>query len=138
MSSRSRRRKLRLGDATFDVVSGPLTKEAAWTMDTTQVSYSWASMLALADWCIKRDLIFAEQYTCAHCGTRQTIADVGRDRLYEQGRCEECHEVTDIKTRGGAIVAFDIPEAERERFRKVAEDIRTTPDHYWANQGRDA
>lgn len=39
-----------------------------------------------------------QKWTCEHCGARQTM-DVP-NVMYEQGRCEECSRITNIRARG--------------------------------------
>jgi len=39
-----------------------------------------------------------QKFTCAHCGSRQTM-DVP-NVLYTSGKCEECGKITDVKKTG--------------------------------------
>jgi PHP family Zn ribbon phosphoesterase len=42
------------------------------------------------------------KFTCAYCRSRQTIDEA--NKLYTQGKCEECGTVTDIQKRGGNLL----------------------------------
>jgi hypothetical protein len=39
-----------------------------------------------------------QQFNCAKCGTKQTMAD--KNIFYKRGKCEECGAVTDIEKDG--------------------------------------
>src|SRR5207342_1280706 len=41
---------------------------------------------------------FNQKWSCAHCGSRQTMAQP--DQFFASGQCEECGHVTDLKHRG--------------------------------------
>lgn len=109
--------------------SSELTAEDALRIDTSNHSYPFAQMVEVAEYCIARGLLFVECFTCAHCGARETIPDL-HDHVYATGRCEECHEVTDIQATGGAILAFDVKPEDQARFKAMTEDIRKQPDAY--------
>lgn len=47
---------------------------------------------------IKKGNSFYQKWTCAHCGSRQTMSNP--NLLYEIGKCENCNLITDIKFQG--------------------------------------
>lgn len=48
-----------------------------------------------------------QQFNCAACGTKQTIAEP--NKFYTQGRCQECSHITDIRRDGcNYMVTFGI------------------------------
>lgn len=130
--SRERHRRFRavsIDGRTFVEESAELTPEDALRMDTSHVRYAFADMVKVAEYCITRGLLFVECFTCAHCGARETIPDL-HDHVYATGRCEECHEVTDIVATGGAILAFEVAPEDQARFKAMTDDIRKQPDAY--------
>lgn len=44
------------------------------------------------------------KFTCVYCHSRQTIDEA--NKLYTQGKCEECGTVTDIAKRGGNLLVI--------------------------------
>jgi hypothetical protein len=59
-----------------------------------------------AKWIAQGATIF-QQFNCAHCGAKQTM-DVP-NKFFEQGKCEECGKVTNIKRKGcNFLCRFDI------------------------------
>lgn len=46
------------------------------------------------------------KFTCAYCGSRQTI-DVP-NQLFTQGKCEECKSVTDLTKKGGNLLIVKV------------------------------
>jgi hypothetical protein len=50
---------------------------------------------------------FYMKFTCAYCGSRQTIDTP--NQLFTQGKCEECKSVTDMaKTGGNLLIVKDL------------------------------
>lgn len=56
---------------------------------------------------MERGAIIHQQFNCEHCGIKQTMAEP--DKFFEQGECEECGKVTDLKKNGCNFMArFDL------------------------------
>lgn len=52
-----------------------------------------------------------QQFNCASCGAKQTIEIA--NTLYEEGQCEECNHITDIRKDGiNYLVIASSPEAQ--------------------------
>lgn len=67
----------------------------------------WDELLARADDAIAGGATVYQKFTCALCGTRQTME--APNRFYTEGQCEACRHVTDlIKTGGGYMAHFDL------------------------------
>jgi len=48
-----------------------------------------------------------QQFNCAKCGTKQTMAE--KNRFFTRGICEECGHETDIRHDGcNVMVMFDV------------------------------
>lgn len=47
---------------------------------------------------VARGMNIYQQYTCASCGTKQTMPDA--NIFYKRGKCEECGAITDIEKDG--------------------------------------
>jgi transcription elongation factor Elf1 len=45
-----------------------------------------------------------QQFNCAHCGAKQTIAE--ENQFFTHGRCEECGQETNIKKDGCNFMAI--------------------------------
>jgi hypothetical protein len=59
---------------------------------------------------------FNQKFSCAHCGSRQTMAQ--HDQFFASGQCEECGHVTDLKHRGCNYLLVG-PLDEIERVKKL-------------------
>jgi Ser/Thr protein kinase RdoA (MazF antagonist) len=60
------------------------------------------------------------KFTCDYCGSRQTISTP--NKLFTQGKCEECKSVTDIARKGGNLLVVarmtpDLAEKIDREFR---------------------
>jgi hypothetical protein len=44
-----------------------------------------------------------QQWSCAHCGVKQTMLD--ENKFFLSGRCEECGKITNIKKHGCNFMA---------------------------------
>lgn len=56
-----------------------------------EVAKTFAEAVARGDTC-------HQKFTCANCGTRQTMAEP--NLFYKTGKCEECGHITDIEKAG--------------------------------------
>lgn len=57
-----------------------------------------------------------QKFTCAGCGSRQTMPDA--NVFYTSGRCEECGHVTDIKAQGcNYVVKFSLTQVPDDKIR---------------------
>jgi zona occludens toxin (predicted ATPase) len=45
-----------------------------------------------------------QQFNCAHCGVKQTIAE--KNRFFTRGKCEECGKETNLKKNGCNFMAI--------------------------------
>jgi hypothetical protein len=62
---------------------------------------------AAAEEMIARGATTWQKFTCAHCGSRQTMAEP--NTFYLQGDCEECGKRTDIDQCGYLMVMTKDP-----------------------------
>lgn len=60
-------------------------------------------------------MVVLQKFTCAKCGTRQTMIDA--NRFYTHGMCEECEHVTDISVSGcNYMIHASNPQALRVQY----------------------
>jgi hypothetical protein len=65
----------------------------------SELDHPFEQILANADELIKAGAEVHFKFTCENCRARQTF-DVP-NALYEEGKCEECGHVTNLRKRGG-------------------------------------
>ena len=63
----------------------------------------WEEGLAKAGEAVAQGATLYQKFTCAQCGTRQTM-DVP-NTFYKEGECEECRHVTNIMQHGFGYMA---------------------------------
>ena len=71
----------------------------------------------------RRGITVHQKFTCAHCGSRQTM--VKPNTFSYSGQCEECGKLTDIKQCG--FLAIGKPEALIEALgMAIVDDLKKT------------
>jgi hypothetical protein len=53
---------------------------------------------------VEQGVVLHQKFTCSHCGSRQTMERP--NAFFEQGICEECNEITNIKAQGCGFAAL--------------------------------
>ena len=83
------------------------------------------------EWADKGAYVFVK-WTCVVCGSRQTFPEP--NHLYDEGECEDCGGVTDLRKTGGGfalILTNDHAGAE-----KVFAAIAAQPPAYQQREGK--
>lgn len=63
-----------------------------------QLDFPFEDVLARAEILVSQGATVWQKWTCAHCGSRQTMED--KNAFYVEGSCEECGETTNIRAQG--------------------------------------
>ena len=95
------------------------------------IDVPWDALCARAEeWSAKGAYVFIK-WTCVVCGSRQTFAEP--NHIYDEGECEDCGAVTDLRKTGGgfALVMTNDPAAE-----KVFAAIAAQPPAYKQREGK--
>lgn len=72
--------------------------------DHRSLDYTFDEAAAAATNLIQQGATVYQKFTCANCGSRQTIATP--NTFHKLGECEECNHITDIKATGCNYVAI--------------------------------
>ena len=73
----------------------------------------FGEVVRLADEQIAKGATVYQKFTCAGCGTRQTMEKA--NVFYTEGRCEECGTITDLQETGcGFLLMLSKGGASRE------------------------
>jgi hypothetical protein len=80
-------------------------------------NFPFKEVVARADALAKDGAVIFQKWTCAHCGSRQTMDKP--NAFYVEGECEECHKVTDIQAAGCNYLLFWGNEKGFEALGKV-------------------
>lgn len=60
---------------------------------------------------------FFQQFNCAACGAKQTMET--RNKLFTEGKCEECQHITDIVRDGCNYVLISAPGVQMDDILKT-------------------
>jgi PHP family Zn ribbon phosphoesterase len=81
---------------------------------STMMLYPFWDVCKTAELYINKGATIHQQWNCAHCGVKQTMAEA--NKMFMQGKCEECGELTDILKDGcNQLCHFNLSEPHPAR-----------------------
>lgn len=116
-------------------IGADLNEARAAVLDGTREVLTWEQFVSAVNYAARHhhEAFVVQQYNCGHCGMRQTFMTPWV--FYETGRCEECHEVTDLKQAGAWLIGLDVPVGSRAKVLQLLMERLAEPDHYDVRHG---